>query len=199
MIKLARMICGFLRFFLCIFCAWQLIACAAKPSGNAQAAKLRVALAQEYYQVKNLDGAKRQLDMALAADERYASAYTMMAILLQSEGSQYNFNLAEEYFLKAIALDATDMFGYFYYALYLVEKGDTQQAAKYFEQVGSQLGYAGRLAALENLAYIYYQDWKKDPTQSNQLLADTALNRAMQAGSTDENLLIAISDLHNTK
>lgn len=50
-------------------------------------AYIRTQMAAQYLQQNQLDNAKRQLEKALSANERYAPAYDMMGVLLQTEGS----------------------------------------------------------------------------------------------------------------
>ena len=77
-----------------------------KTTDKQEVARVRTSLAAQYIRNNELDAAQRQLEKAFAANSRYAPAYDMMGVLLQQEGSRLNLEKADEYFKKAITLDA---------------------------------------------------------------------------------------------
>ena len=81
----------------------------------------------------------------------------MMGVLLQQEGSRLNLEKADEYFKKAITLDANFEQARNNYGVYLSQMKRYSEAAAQFEIAGSALGYEGRIGALENLGRTYLQ------------------------------------------
>lgn len=144
-------------------------------------AQIRTQMAGQFILSGRLDDAKRQLDMAMIADERFAPSYDMMGVLLQTEGSERNLARADEFFRTAIRLDTNFMRAYNNYGVYLVQVGRVQEAVSYFEQAGGSLGYEGRVQALENLGFA----WQMLGDESG---AKSAFNRAVLGGSV--NLLV---------
>lgn len=126
-----------------------------KSYNKNEVAQVRTQLAAQYIAERKLDIAKRQLETALASDNRYAPAYDMMGVLLQTEGSPANLAAADEYFKKAIALDPDFVQAYNNYGVYLSLVGKDREAVQYFQKAGSTLGYESRTKALENLGLIY--------------------------------------------
>lgn len=158
----------------------SLLACQSQQQSadRAHIAQIRTAMAGQYLLVGQLDEAKRQLDVAMAADADFAPSHDMMGVLLQSEGSAENLQLAEGYFLKAIQLDPNFMRAYNNYGVYLSQMGRTKEALTYFERAGSSLGYEGRIQALENLG----RTWQK---LGDRQRVQEAFSRAVHGGSTD--------------
>lgn len=126
-----------------------------RASGKSEVARVRTALAAQYIAERKLDIAKRQLETAFEADSRYAPAYDMMGILLQTEGSAANLAKADEYFRRAISLDSGFIQAYNNYGVYLSLVGKDREAIQYFQKAGSTLGYENRTQALENLGLTY--------------------------------------------
>lgn len=141
---------------------------------TSELAQARTALAGQYIAQRKLDSAKRQLDEAFEADPRYAPAYDMMGNLLRVEGSPANVAKAEEYFKKAISLDANFTQARNNYGVYLSEQGRYKEAIEQFNIAGSTLGYHNRVGALENLGLTYL---KMGDTAS----AEVAFNKAMES------------------
>ncbi len=121
------------------------------PHNPKEIAKIRTAIASQMIRDRQLDSAKRQLEQALASDDRYAPAYDMMGILLQQEGSAINLQKAEGYFKQAISLDPQFIQARNNYGVYLSQMKRYNEALQQFEIAGSALGYEGRAGALENL------------------------------------------------
>ncbi len=128
-----------------------------KTTDKQEIARVRTSLAAQYIRKNELDAAQRQLEKAFAANSRYAPAYDMMGVLLQQEGSRLNLEKADEYFKKAITLDADFEQARNNYGVYLSQMKRYSEAAAQFEIAGSALGYEGRIGALENLGRTYLQ------------------------------------------
>lgn len=122
---------------------------------KSEVAKARTQLAAQYIREKQLDAAKRQLETALEADPRYAPAYDMMGVLLQTEGSPTNLAKADEFFRRALSLDGQSMQTRNNYGVYLSQTGRDHEAIAQFKIAGAALGYEGRTRALENLGLSY--------------------------------------------
>ncbi len=128
-----------------------------KKIDKQEVARVRTSLAAQYIRSNELDAAQRQLEKAFAANSRYAPAYDMMGVLLQQEGSRLNLEKADDYFKKAIAIDADFQQARNNYGVYLSQMKRYSEAATQFEIAGSALGYEGRIGALENLGRTYLQ------------------------------------------
>lgn len=128
---------------------------ASRNYDRLEAAKVRTNLAAQYIRERKLDAARQQLELALQADSRYAPAYDMMGVLLQTEGSAPNMKKADEYFRRALSLDSNFVQARNNYGVYLAAVGRDAEAAQHFEIAGATLGYDGRALALENLGLIY--------------------------------------------
>lgn len=122
---------------------------------GSEVARVRTNLAAQYIRDRKLDSARQQLEQAFEANNRYAPAYDMMGVLLQSEGSSNNLAKADEYFRRAISLDANFVQARNNYGQYLAHMGRYGDAITQFEIAGATLGYDGRSLALENLGIVY--------------------------------------------
>lgn len=118
-------------------------------------AQVRTAIAAEFIRDHKLDDAKRQLESALKANPKSASAHDMMGVLLQQEGSPINLAKAEGYFKKALSLDPNFDQAHNNYGVYLSQVKRYNEAITQFQIAGSSLGYEGRSDALENLGRTY--------------------------------------------
>lgn len=154
---------------------------------RGRVAEVRTQLAAQYIGERKLDEAKRQLETALQSNNRYAPAYEMMGVLLQTEGSPANLAKADEYFRRALSLDSSSMKTRNNYGVYLAQIGKHREAIAQFEIAGSALGYEGRAKALENLGMSYMKIGQSAK-------AKQAFIRAMDA---DNNTAIARIELIN--
>lgn len=139
-----------------------------------KAVKLRTQLAAEYIRTRDLDKAKNELDQALKINSRSVDANLMMGVLLQQEGSPTNLKKAEEYFKRAISLDAKAPQARNNYGTYLFQQERYKEAAEQFQIAGVTLGYEQRYAALENLGRTYLK--LNEPAKAEQ-----AFTQAIQA------------------
>lgn len=126
-----------------------------RANERGRVAEVRTQLAAQYIRERKLDEAKRQLETALQSDSRYAPAYDMMGVLLQTEGSPANLARADEYFRRALSLDGNSMQARNNYGVYLAQMNKHREAIAQFEVAGAALGYEGRSRALENLGMSY--------------------------------------------
>lgn len=155
----------FLSLALALAGAYALTACQHTPklkqasavANNTELARIRVQIAAQYLASGQLDDAKKQLDMAMAADARFAPSYDMMALVLQAEGSAANLAKAQSYFMQAIALDDDFVQAHNNYAVYLARTGRWQDAVPHFERAATSLGYTDRLSSLMNLGIALHK------------------------------------------
>lgn len=143
---------------------------------KGKVAEVRTQLAAQYIRERKLDDAKRQLESALQADSRYAPAYDMMGVLLQTEGSPANLAKADEYFRRSLSLDANFMQARNNYGVYLTQMGKYSEAIVELERAGSTLGYEGRSRALENLGMAYMKVGQTDKAKEAFIRAIEASN-----------------------
>ncbi|OOR91187.1 hypothetical protein B0181_03640 [Moraxella caviae] len=159
-----------------------------RKASTQDLAPIRTELAARYIAAGQLDEAKRALDLALLADNRYAPAYDMMGVLLWREGSAQNLAAADGYFRRAIALDDGFVQAYNNYGVYLAQTGRASEAVPYLQTAGAHLGYAGRAQSLENLGFVLQE--------LSQPAANDAFVRALQAGSQNPAVHLAVLDFY---
>lgn len=146
------------------------------PANPEAAALARVGIAAQFIRSGDLDAAQRSLATALETSPRLPEANNMMGVLLQREGSEPNQIKAEEYFKRAIADKADFAQAHNNYGVFLSSRKRYAEAYTQFEIAGSQLGYADRSAALENLG-------KTALVLGKQAAAQQAFTQALQANS----------------
>ena len=133
--------------------------------------------------VKILDLAMQQTQMALDADPNHAKAIGVMARVYHSDGSVANLQKARQLYQKALAMDGTDMALHHQYAMFLTAQKEYQAAIQHFGIAGEHIGYADRVIALENLAYLKVEQVRMLPTDAHYQAATLAIDRAINAGS----------------
>ncbi len=146
------------------------------PANPEAAALARVGIAAQYIRSGDLDAAQRSLASALETSPRLPEANNMMGVLLQREGSEPNQIKAEEYFKRAISYREDFAQAHNNYGVFLSSRKRYAEAYTQFEIAGSQLGYADRPAALENLG-------KTALVLGKQAAAQQAFTQALQANS----------------
>ncbi len=146
-----------------------------QSAANPEAAALaRVGIAAQYIRSGDLDSAQRSLASALETSPRLPEANNMMGVLLQREGSEPNQIKAEVYFKRAISEKEDFAQAHNNYGVFLSSRKRYAEAYTQFELAGSQLGYADRSAALENLG-------KTALVLGKQADAQQAFTQALQA------------------
>lgn len=161
-------------------------ACQSVPEASAtkqELARIRTEIALQYLQAGQLDQAMQQIQMALDADPNYPKAIGVMARVYQSDGSAANIQKARQLYDRALLLDATDMALHHQYALFLTAQKDYAAAIRHFGIAGEAIGYADRVVALENLAYLRVEEVRMLPTDDRYRVATHAIDRAISAGS----------------
>ncbi len=119
-----------------------------------KALKLRVELARQYIGEGDWDNAKRNLKQASAIDPTNAEVNEAFALVYQSTGE---YELAEEYFKKAIRHDRSFSRARNNYAAFLYSQERYREAEEQLEQVVDDLLYASRAQAFVNLGLCRLQ------------------------------------------
>lgn len=118
-----------------------------KPSPE-KVIEQRVALARQYIGERNWEDAKRNLKAASAIDDRNAEVFEAFALVYQSTGE---FELAEESFQRAIALDKNFSRARNNYAAYLYGQERYREAEAQLARVVKDTLYNARPQAFLNL------------------------------------------------
>lgn len=160
-----------------------------RTAAKGELATTYTQLAEQYLQLGRVDDAKRQLDLAIQADARHAGAYRTLARVYQATGEEEHAQLAKSYYQKSLSLDDKDMQTHYDYGVYLTARQEYASALMHFEQAAGEIGFNGRLAAIENIAYVRNTLWERQPTKANLDLAVLAFERAVRAGSLNAELL----------
>lgn len=149
-------------------------------------------LAAQYLKRDDLDAALRSAEKALAADSRSAEAHNMMALILQREGSRINMQKAEGHFRRAISIDADFAQVRNNYGVFLSQQNRYSEAMQQFEIAGASLGYAGRVAALENLG-------RTAVLANNMPVAERAFLQSLEANRNSVIAKIELVDIYLQK
>lgn len=119
----------------------------ADQTESQKRARIRLQLALNYYEQRQLAVALDEIKQALQADPKFADAYSMRALILMEMGENRK---AEEDFLQAIRLapnspDFSNNYGWF-----LCETGREKQSIPYFEAALKNRAYQSPAKALNN-------------------------------------------------
>jgi len=133
-------------------CAGQQTGSGNAASSPQEALEAYTSLGLQYLQAGNTVNAKMSVQRAIEIDSSYAPAYNAMALIFQSE---QEFVLAEEYFKKALASDATSAMIHNNYGAFLFARQRYQEACRELNQATTDPFYPQRAQALENLGRCY--------------------------------------------
>ena len=140
-----------------------------EKAAPAEAMQQRVALARRYIGDGNWEDAKRNLQAAVAIDDRNPQVYEAFALVYQSTGE---YELAEESFERAIALDRRFSRARNNYAAFLYGRQRYREAEQQLEEVVRDTLYSARPRAFVNLALCRLR-------LGNPVAAQDALARAL--------------------
>jgi len=133
--------------------------CASQTTGSGNAAnspqealEAYTSLGLQYLQAGNTVNAKMSVQRAIGIDAGYAPAYNAMALIFQAE---QEFELAEDYFRKALAADKTSAMIHNNYGAFLFARQRYSEACSQLHQATVDPFYAQRAQALENLGRCY--------------------------------------------
>jgi type IV pilus assembly protein PilF len=148
-----------------------------------KALEQRVALARQYIGEGNWEGAKRNLQLAIAIDDNNAEVYEAFALVYQSTGE---YELAEENFKKALNLDKKLSRCRNNYAAFLFSQGRYEEAERQLDIVVQDTLYTGRPNAFVNLGLCRL---KLFDTQG----AEEAFIRALAMDRTNQIALLEVA------
>jgi type IV pilus assembly protein PilF len=153
-LKDKRIIMRFRKWLGCVFVLLALTGCVTnKPDDNKKdlhaASAYNASLGLGYLKQGHVERAKAKLLLALAQDDRNATAYAAMAYFLERTGDQH---AAESYYQKAlrIAPDEGELLNN--YGAYLCRAHHYDTAEHYFLRAATQQQYVNTVAAYENAA-----------------------------------------------
>lgn len=133
--------------------------CASQTTGSGNAAnspqealEAYTNLGLQYLQAGNTVSAKTSVQRAIAIDSGYAPAYNAMALIFQTE---QEFELAEEYFRKAMSTDKTSAMIHNNYGAFLFSQQRYGEACEQLNQATTDPFYQQRAQAFENLGRCY--------------------------------------------
>ncbi len=132
-----------------------------------------VQLATGYFEAGDMNAARRNVNNALAIDDRSSQAYNVLALVLQREGDR---ELAQETFERALALDASNSQARNNYAAFLYDIGEYEQSYQQLETVANDTTYESRDRAFVNLGISALRTSRPER-------AEYAFERALQLNS----------------
>jgi type IV pilus assembly protein PilF len=132
-----------------------------------------VQLAIGYYEVGDMQAARRNINKALAINGRSSKAYNALALVLQKEG---DFGVARSTFESAIAYDSTNARARNNFAAFLFERAEYDESYKQLEQVANDTTYESRALAFQNLGLTALNTARPER-------AEQAFERALQFDS----------------
>lgn len=166
--------------------------CASQTTGSRNAAdspqealEAYTSLGLQYLQAGNTVNAKTSVQRAIAIDSGYAPAYNAMALIFQAE---QEFELAEEYFRKALAADKTSAMIHNNYGAFLFAQQRYDEACKQLNRATTDPFYQQRAQALENLGRCYLLTDSTDAAQE-------AFRRALAINGNRPVALVELSAL----
>ncbi|XOV79377.1 MAG: type IV pilus biogenesis/stability protein PilW [Aestuariibacter sp.] len=122
-----------------------------------EAAKTRVSLGLTYLKNGNYTQAKTNLDKALSFAPRLSDAHFAMGYYYQSVSE---FDLADQFYSQAIALDKSNPDLLNTYGAFLCQKGDYQRSEEYLLKAINSRNYANAAESYENLAICSHSQAK---------------------------------------
>ena len=161
-------------------CALLLTACVTTTTGgfNTEPSAERaerdfVQLAIGYYEAGDMSAARRNINNALALNNRSSAAYNVLALVLQREG---DVQLARDSFERALELDSKNSRARNNYAALLFDIGEFEQSYRQLETVANDTSYESRDLAFQNLGLSAQRTDRPER-------AEYAFERALQLNS----------------
>ena len=156
---------------------------------SARVVEVHTAIAAQYVKKGDLDSAKRHAQKALDENPKSPEALTMMALVLQQEGSEINLAKAEDFYKKAVLYSNDDAQTHNNYGVFLTQQGRDREAIEQFKIAGSTLGYSGRAQSLQNLGRTAIK-------VGDYTLAQSAFENALEADNSSMIARIELIDLY---
>lgn len=142
-------------------------------------------LGVQYLQAGDNVNAKNSLQRALAINDNYAPAHNALALVFQSERE---FELAEQYYRKALAIEPMSAMFHNNYGAFLFARERYEEACQAFSRATEDPFYASRAQAFENMGRCYRQLGRND-------VAEHALRRALDLQRDRPFAQVALADL----
>lgn len=145
-----------------------LVACAASPAHKAEmrnAAQINTELAANYARQGQYELAVEKLKRALAQDDGFAPAHSMLAVIQQTRGDA---RAAEKSYRRALALDASDPVLKNNFGTFLCRQGKREEALRLFEEATRDMRYRAPEEAWTNagICWLSSTDDKPDPARA---------------------------------
>ncbi|MET0232332.1 MAG: type IV pilus biogenesis/stability protein PilW [Rhodanobacteraceae bacterium] len=152
---------------------------------KAEAARVHTELGQKYMQQGKLEIALDNLNKALAYDNDYADAHTVIAVLYERIGNQKE---AEEHYKRAAQIKSKGGNELNNYGAFLCKAGRYDEAVGYFERAVADPFYKTREVALTNAGTCLLKGGKKDQ-------AETVLRQALDRAPDNAEALFQLSEV----
>lgn len=153
---------------------WMLVlsmGCAQQMTATAtpELAESYVTMGHEYLQQNHRSAARGAFRQAISINPNLGSAFLGLALVFEGDGE---VSLAEDYFLKAIALNSQPAFAHAY-GQFLLGQERFAESGHFLQQAASDVDYLGRAMAFEDFAMLQLYEGHSEQAQS-------AFSRAVQ-------------------
>jgi type IV pilus assembly protein PilF len=154
-------------------------------SEKVEAARVHTELGQKYMQQGKLEIALDNLNKALAYDNDYADAHTVIAVLYERIGDQKQ---AEEHYRRAAQIKSKGGNELNNYGAFLCKIGRFDEAATYFERAVADPFYKTPEVALTNAGTCLLKGGRKDE-------AEATLRKALDKSPNNPEALFQLSSV----
>lgn len=166
--------------------AQEELATSSDQSGNQRRAQIRLQLAVDYYQQRQLPVALDELKQALQADPNLADAYSVRALIYMDMGET---RLADDNFLRALKLspgnpDFANNYGWF-----LCQNGRVADSIAYFDGALKNRSYQYPSKALNNAGLCSLK-------QKNDVAAERYFKQAFQFDPANTSAAYNMAKIH---
>lgn len=162
------------------------LATSSDQSGNQRRAQIRLQLAVDYYQQRQLPVALDEIKQALQADPNLADAYSVRALIYMEMGET---RLADDNFMRALKLspgnpDFANNYGWF-----LCQNGRVADSIAYFDAALKNRSYQYPSKALNNAGLCSLK-------QKNEVAAERYFKQAFQFDPANASAAYNLAKLH---
>ena len=154
-------------------------------------ARLHTELGASYYARGQYAVALQELRIALAADNAYAPAYSMLGLV---HAELREDNVAEGHFQRSIALSPNYSEAHNNYALFLCQRGRVEEGLKHYESALANPLYATPEKALANAGNCAME--KKVAGKPDLAQAELYFVRALKRAPTLSTALLGMAEVH---
>ncbi|MCP5182713.1 MAG: type IV pilus biogenesis/stability protein PilW [Pseudomonadales bacterium] len=139
------------------------------PAPVSERVEAQVAVARGYIEVGNWARAKKALEKAVELDSRSVEAHVLYAVVYEA---QEEFELAEEFYHKALRINGKDSQALNNFGTYLSRRGKLDEAASFLRRAVKDTEYRARPQAYENLGLV-------ELARGDRMQAELAFRRAL--------------------